>query len=70
MLYYPLPLHVDFGKYDLSLRGIIEFDSSFGRVTKNFIVSFDVSENKWNETLDKLKENLKGKRTIMNLTNL
>ena len=63
-LYYPLPLNVDFGK-GLSLCGIIEFDSIFGTIVKEFHVSFKNMENKWQEALDKWKKSWKTEKTII-----
>ncbi len=64
-LYYPLPPHVDFGKYGLGLHGIIEFDCSFGTVVKEFEVGFELSEKKWNEALDIWKQSWKTEKTII-----
>ena len=63
-LYYPLPLNVDFGK-DLSLRGIIEFDSIFDTIVKEFHVSFNDMENEWQEALDKWKKSWITEKTII-----
>jgi hypothetical protein len=63
-LYYPLPLNVDFGK-GLSLRGIIEFDSIFGTIVKEFHVSFNDMENEWQEALDKWRKSWKTEKTII-----
>ncbi|MCK4937940.1 MAG: hypothetical protein KAR85_05000 [Methanosarcinales archaeon] len=63
-LHYPLPLNVDFGM-GLSLRGIIEFDSIFGTIVKEFHVSFTDMGNEWPEALDKWKESWKTEKTII-----
>ncbi len=68
--YYPLPPHVDFGKYELCLFGAIEFDCVYGKVVKNFQTSRILSEDEWRKAMDKWKEEYKGKSVIMNLTNL
>lgn len=66
-LYYLLPQHVDFGKDELILRGVIEFDCIFGIVVKNFYISLNLSKEKdeWNKAIDKWKELGKSDRTII-----
>ncbi|MBU3968086.1 MAG: hypothetical protein KKG76_12080 [Euryarchaeota archaeon] len=65
--YYPLPLNVDFGKNRLGLEGVIEFDSSFGTILKDFEVHFELSKDKWEEALNIWRESYKNEKTILNL---
>jgi len=51
-LYYPLPPSVDLAKYELGLEGVIEFDSAFGTILKDFRVGFEVSKEEWKKALN------------------
>jgi hypothetical protein len=64
-LYYTLPLNVDFGKNRLGLAGVVEFDSSFGTILKDFEVSFDLSTIEWEETLNVGVDSFKNEKTIL-----
>jgi len=64
-IYYPLPLNVDFGKYGLSLQGIIGFDFGFAALDKEFMVNFTISEINWKEALNKWKLINKDSLTLM-----
>ncbi|MFA4957182.1 MAG: hypothetical protein WC556_09460 [Candidatus Methanoperedens sp.] len=55
-IYYPLPLNVDFGKFGLSLQGMIRFDFGLSTLDKELLVNFNLPETNWKEAIDKWRK--------------
>ena len=64
-LYYTLPLNVDFGKNRLGLAGVVEFDSIFGTILKDFEVGFRLPKVEWEEALNVWGDSFKNEKTIL-----
>lgn len=64
-LYYTLLPNVDFGKNRLGLAGVVEFDSSFGTILKDFEVDFRLSNVEWEKALNVWGGSFKNEKTIL-----